>query len=212
MDELSEAEAKARAAEQAAVRAEQAPQARSSSSIFKTPPPRPPQEQWEFNRAMVAALLETVRSCQNALAEQGRQVARAQQESAAVLAMAERIHELQRRAQDFEGQIEEKLSRAAEAAERSAAERREEHASFNAQVRQELETFRGEMRAAFEALRNETRDRIESLLNEQRVCVRQISLQTSEEAVLADRARRATELRLDELARQLEKLVQAAAA
>ena len=52
-------------------------------------------------------------------------------------------------------------------------------------------------------LANELRERIQQLLDEQRVSLRQISLKTSEEAVLADRARRATELRLDELARRV---------
>lgn len=52
-------------------------------------------------------------------------------------------------------------------------------------------------------LANELRERIQHLLDEQRVSLRQISLKTSEEAVLADRARRATELRLDELARRV---------
>ncbi|HYJ05465.1 MAG TPA: hypothetical protein VEX43_10045 [Chthoniobacterales bacterium] len=46
-------------------------------------------------------------------------------------------------------------------------------------------------------------ERIQHLLDEQRVCIRQLSLQASEEAVLADRARRAAELKLDELARRV---------
>ena len=44
---------------------------------------------------------------------------------------------------------------------------------------------------------------LRQLLDEQRVCIRQLSLQASEEAVLADRARRATELKLEELARRV---------
>jgi hypothetical protein len=46
-------------------------------------------------------------------------------------------------------------------------------------------------------------ERIQQLLDEQRVCIRQLSLQASEEAVLADRARRATELKLEEVARRV---------
>jgi len=57
------------------------------------------------------------------------------------------------------------------------------------------------------ALRNEMAERVQHLLDEQRVCFRQISLRTTEEAVLADRARRAAELRLDELAQEVAKLV-----
>jgi ribosomal protein L16 Arg81 hydroxylase len=55
-------------------------------------------------------------------------------------------------------------------------------------------------------LLNECRERIQHVLDEQRVCVRQLSLQSSEQAVLADRARRATELRLDEFAQRVEQL------
>ena len=54
-----------------------------------------------------------------------------------------------------------------------------------------------------ENLRRELDERIQHLLDEQRVCIRQLSLQASEEAVLADRARRAAELKLDELARRV---------
>jgi chromosome segregation ATPase len=52
-------------------------------------------------------------------------------------------------------------------------------------------------------LADELRERIQQVVDEQRVSLRQISLKTSEEAVLADRARRATESRLDELARRV---------
>jgi DNA anti-recombination protein RmuC len=52
-------------------------------------------------------------------------------------------------------------------------------------------------------LADELRERIQQMLDEHRVSLRQVSLKTSEEAVLADRARRATELRLDELARRV---------
>ncbi len=52
-------------------------------------------------------------------------------------------------------------------------------------------------------LRSEISERIQHLLDEQRVSIRQVSLKASEEAVLADRARRAIELRLEELTRRL---------
>ena len=54
-----------------------------------------------------------------------------------------------------------------------------------------------------EAVRNELRERIQHLLDEQRVCLRQISLRMGEEAALADRARRATDLRAEELAKKI---------
>jgi hypothetical protein len=52
-------------------------------------------------------------------------------------------------------------------------------------------------------LANEFRERIQHLLDEQRVSIRQLALKASEDAVLSDRARRATELKLEELAKRL---------
>jgi hypothetical protein len=52
-------------------------------------------------------------------------------------------------------------------------------------------------------LRQEHDEKIQHLLDEQRVCLRQLALKTSEDAVLAERARRAMELRLEELARRI---------
>ena len=57
--------------------------------------------------------------------------------------------------------------------------------------------------AAQTDLANEFRERIQHLLDEQRVSIRQLSLKASEDAVLSDRARRATELKLEELATRL---------
>jgi hypothetical protein len=52
-------------------------------------------------------------------------------------------------------------------------------------------------------LRQEQDEKVQHLLDEQRVCLRQLALKTSEDAVLAERARRAMELRLEELARRI---------
>jgi hypothetical protein len=57
-----------------------------------------------------------------------------------------------------------------------------------------------------ESLGNEQRERIRHVLDEQRVCVRQLSLQNSEATVLAERARRAAELRLEELVQRVDQL------
>ena len=62
------------------------------------------------------------------------------------------------------------------------------------------------MERRLEDLQHEQRDRIEQLLAEQRVCFKQLTLAHNEEAVLADRARRSAELRLEELGRRLEEL------
>ncbi|MEP6820396.1 MAG: hypothetical protein ABJA18_12745 [bacterium] len=55
-------------------------------------------------------------------------------------------------------------------------------------------------------LENELRERDQRLQEEQRVCFKQLALETSEAAVLEDRARRKTEVLLEELQRRLEQL------
>jgi hypothetical protein len=53
---------------------------------------------------------------------------------------------------------------------------------------------------------DEQRERIQHVLDEQRVCLRQLALQNSEQAVLADRARRGTELLLEQLTKRLDQV------
>lgn len=72
--------------------------------------------------------------------------------------------------------------------------------------RDQQEQLNGKHLEETRRLRDEQRDLLEKLLNEQRVCLKQLALRTSEEAVLGDRARRATELRLEEFGRRLEQL------
>jgi chromosome segregation ATPase len=95
------------------------------------------------------------------------------------------------------------------AAEMQLAQMRQEHgelressAAAGTQLTQLVEKI-SQLSAGQGELGSELRERIQHLLDEQRVCIRQLSLKTSEEAVLAERARRATELRLEELARRL---------
>ena len=52
-------------------------------------------------------------------------------------------------------------------------------------------------------LRREIQERIQHVLEEQRVAIRQLSLKASEDAVLSDRARRAVETKLEELAKRV---------
>ena len=65
-----------------------------------------------------------------------------------------------------------------------------------------LERFE-QLAASQSDLTNEFRERLQNLLDEQRVSIRQLALKASEDAVLSDRARRATELKLEELAKRL---------
>ena len=60
--------------------------------------------------------------------------------------------------------------------------------------------------AKLAALVNELRERCDRLQDEQRVCYKQLAIETTEAAVLDDRARRRTEALLEELARRVEQL------
>jgi chromosome segregation ATPase len=72
-------------------------------------------------------------------------------------------------------------------------------AQSTAEMRQQIEQLaRGQG-----DLGNELRERIQQVLDEQRVAIRQVSLKASEDAILSDRARRATELKLEELAKRI---------
>ncbi len=73
----------------------------------------------------------------------------------------------------------------------------------------QLAELRNEIDAQHHAtdyLTNELRERDERLLEEQRVCFKQLSLETSEAAVIEDRARRKAIDLLEELQRRVERL------
>jgi len=55
-------------------------------------------------------------------------------------------------------------------------------------------------------LRIEHQRRLELLLNEQRACFKQLALEISEAGVIADRAKRSTQLRLEELANRVDEM------
>jgi hypothetical protein len=77
-----------------------------------------------------------------------------------------------------------------------------ELAAQGAQIRAELEAYKLHV----DALTRELRERDERLHEEQRVCFKQLALETSEAAVLEDRARRKTEALLEETKRRIEQL------
>src|SRR5258706_16455459 len=81
-----------------------------------------------------------------------------------------------------------------------------EHDQYQAtqltELRAELEAERDQVAA----LVSELRERDERLQDEQRVCFKQVALETSEAAVLEDRARRKTEALLEELQRRISQL------
>ena len=87
------------------------------------------------------------------------------------------------------------------------AELLEQHrAQLTAQFRAELEVYKMHMGAQLAALNSELRERDERLQEEQRICFKQLALETSEAAVLEDRARRKTEALLEETKRRIEQL------
>lgn len=119
------------------------------------------------------------------------------------------------RLEQLERNLAEMRSLATEAREHSAAvetqltqlrkeqtELRERSAAGGTQLTQLVEKM-SQLSTGQGDLASELRERIQQVLDEQRVCLRQLSLKTSEEAVLAERARRATELRLEEFARRV---------
>ena len=127
----------------------------------------------------------------------------------AVTAFRETVANQEVRLQHLERDLTELRSLSANLRERSAtaetqmAQLRQEERERIEQLGQEQREKINQLSAGQGDLGSELRERIQHLLDEQRVCLRQLSLKTSEEAVLADRARRATELRLEELARRI---------
>jgi hypothetical protein len=89
------------------------------------------------------------------------------------------------------------------------AELRAELARIHTEIESERSATEGrrtEMAAQLAALVSELRDRDEHMQDQQRVCFKQLSLETSEAAVLEDRARRRTEALLEELAQRMKEL------
>ncbi len=72
--------------------------------------------------------------------------------------------------------------------------------------RRDLEQHQTELNARVAGLVRELRERDERLQDEQRVCFKQLALETSEAAVLEDRARRKTVALLEELQRRMATL------
>ena len=94
--------------------------------------------------------------------------------------------------------------RAATEAQRVATETRQRTALEAQRVASEAKRIQGEARLL--ELMGELRERDNRLQDEQRVCFKQLALETSEAAVLEDRARRKAEALLKELTRRIEEL------
>lgn len=151
-------------------------------------PARRAKEEAEFGAAVVAALKEFGSSIRAALAEQEAKLAELERQLSEVRDEQRELGWLRER--------QEQLAR-----EQATA------VSGTTELRQQIERLEREHSAKVEqvtaTLGNELRERIQHLLDEQRVAIRQLALKASEDAILSDRARRATESKLDELAKRI---------
>jgi uncharacterized membrane protein YgaE (UPF0421/DUF939 family) len=154
-------------------------------------PAAPSSRQSEIETALVDALRDTV-AVLRARFEQ------LEQEVAGLHSVLASVRELQERSAATETMLAQLRQEQGEIRDRLATTGQQLAQSGQEQSEQIKQLVAGQGNLA-----NELRERIQQLLDEQRVSIRQISLKTSEDAVLADRARRATELRLDELARRV---------
>ena len=150
--------------------------------------------QGDFNIAVVDALKEAVTAMREASTSQDTRLEQLERNLTEMRSLSTEVRELRERSVAAETQLAQMRQEQSEFRERFAA--------AETQLTQLVEKV-SQLSAGQGDLGSELRERIQHLLDEQRVCIRQVSLKTSEEAVLAERARRATELRLEELARRL---------
>lgn len=177
-----------------------------------TPSPMPPDSWWkrifdpappsshqsEFNTALVDALTQLSDALRKTAVSQGTRLAQVAEELSKLRALPENLDAFREHSVRVETELRSVAANVRALQERSAALEAE-----LAQAREEQSNKMQRLTAEQGDIQRELSDRIQHLLDEQRVCIRQLSLQASEEAVLADRARRATELKLEELARRV---------
>jgi hypothetical protein len=176
-------------------------------------PGRRARREADFGAAIVSALREIGTSVRKSLAEQNSQF----------VEIARHLSELDRRSEEL-AKFQRELTQLREQQERQEQQERSarEHAEAiwkeaeavathrTAELRQQIEQVRRDQEAKIEQLAagqkdfaNEFRERIQNLIDEGRVSVRQLALKVSEDAILSDRARRAIELKLEELVKRL---------
>ena len=194
-------------------------------------PAPPSSHQGEFNTALVSALAQLSDALRKTAASQQNRLAGIAEEMQELRALSENLDAFREHSVRVEGELrlvaanvrglqERSAALENELAQRSAAlenELAQRSAALENELGQRSAALENELAQAHEehgqkirqlsgeqdGLYRELGERIQHLLDEQRVCIRQLSLQASEQAVLADRARRATELKLEELARRV---------
>ncbi len=161
--------------------------------------PAPSSRQSDLNVAVVDALSAAVAALRKTVASQAIRLEQLERDLAEMRSLSGNMRELQERSAAVETELAQVRQEQGQLRERSAAV--ETELMQLTQLGEKID----QLSTGQAGLGSELRERIQHLLDEQRVCIRQIALKTSEEAVFADRARRATEGRLEELAGRIPK-------
>jgi hypothetical protein len=172
-------------------------------------PGRRARQEADFGAALVSALKELRTAIRTAVADQESKITQLEGQLSDL--RTKEFASLQTEWREHQERHEhEERQEHQESLARLAREQTEAMSNRAAELREQIEKMRHEDTAKVEQLAtgqkdlaNEFRERIQHLLDEQRVSIRQLALKASEDAVLSDRARRATELKLEELAKRL---------
>jgi len=165
-------------------------------------PGRRAKEEADFGAAVVSALKALGASIQSALAGQESKFGEVADKISAIQSELGRLGERQ----DHLEKLAREQAEATATASKGTAELSKQLEQSVKQIEQlgREQGARAEQLAAGQKdLGNEFRERIQHLLDEQRIALRQLALKASEDAVLSDRARRAAELKLEELAKRV---------
>ena len=123
---------------------------------------------------------------------------------------ADSIKDAGDRAAELREQLEKFAREQSESRDALSREQEQQLAALAREQNEKLESFSqaegekvNQLATGQADLRREIQERIQHVLDEQRVAIRQLSLKASEDAVLSDRARRAAELKMEELAKRI---------
>lgn len=161
-------------------------------------PGRRARREADFDVALGAVLRDFCTSVRQALEQQQARIAGLEREIAELRSGGGELEQLRQQQERLAGEQSEAGKQATEGRARAA------------ELQQRVEELGRDYAAKIEQLAggqanltNEFRERLQNVLDEQRVSIRQLALKASEDAVLSDRARRAAELKLEELAKRL---------
>jgi DNA repair ATPase RecN len=161
-------------------------------------PARRAKDEAEFGGAIISALKDFVVSIRTTLSEQESKLGELERQISEVRNEQTEIGRLRERHEQLEKLVREQADAITAGSKRGA------------ELNEKLEQWVREQEAKIEKLgtgqtelANEFRERLQNLLDEQRVAMKQLALKASEDSILSDRARRATELKLEELAKRV---------